>query len=88
LNNPALAELAARFLQNAKADAATLEQALAAENFTRIEQVAHSLAGAAGIFGLTQIGTAALAIDDRFARGERPERHEVETLIARIHDHS
>lgn len=88
MTNPALAELAARFLENAQADAAALEQALTAEDFARIEQVAHSLAGAAGIFGLTDIGAAALAIDDRFACGERPERQAVETLIGRIRDHS
>lgn len=88
MNTPALAELAARFLVGARDDAVRLEQALLDSDYARIEQLAHGIAGAAGIFGLVDIGAAALAIDDRFANGERPGQDEVEMLIARIRDHS
>jgi len=88
LTNPALAQLAARFIDGARADAVAMEQALAEGDMARIERLAHGVAGAAGIFGLTEIGAAALAIDDRFAAGERPDRAQVETLVALIRDHS
>ncbi len=86
--NPVLADLAARFLAGAQADAQSLERALSTGDFSQIEQTAHSIAGAAGIFGLTDIGAAALTVDDCFARGDLPSRNQVEALIARIRDHS
>lgn len=88
MSQSALAELAARFISGAQIDAQRLEQALKSEDFDAIERIAHSMAGAAGIFGLTDIGAAALAIDDRFANGTRPAPEMVETLIARVRDHS
>lgn len=88
MTHPALAGLAARFIEGARADAATMEQAVAAGDMATIERLAHSVAGAAGIFGLTEIGAAALAIDDRFAAGETPDRSQVETLIGLIRAHS
>ncbi|WP_395945795.1 Hpt domain-containing protein [Brevundimonas sp.] len=88
MTNPALADLAARFMAGIQADAGALEQALADGDFDRIEHIAHSLAGAAGIFGKLELGAAALAVDDRFARGDRPAVQDVEALIALIRSHS
>lgn len=79
-----LAELRGRFCERARGDADALEIALAASDAERIEALAHGLAGAAGLFGFTEIGQMAKAIDGRFAEGETPAPAQIQALIGTI----
>lgn len=77
-----LAALRARFVERALQDASTLEAALKKDDHQAMEQVAHSLAGAAGVFGFADLGEAARLIDDRYAAGGRPSVQNVRDLVA------
>lgn len=79
-----LAELRIRFRERARGDADALEAALSDGDHNRIEDLAHGLAGAAGLFGFTDVGGLAKAIDGRFAEGQRPSTDEIEALISAI----
>lgn len=79
-----LAPLRPRFCERARGDADALEAALAETDHVRIEALAHGLAGAAGLFGFTDMGGLAKRIDGKFAEGETPGREEIEALIAAI----
>lgn len=81
-----LAHLRARFRKRAQDDAAALRQAwrAGAQGLAQVEQLAHSLAGAAGIFGYSEIGGAAVAVDARFAQGQTPDDDEIAALLAAI----
>ena len=67
-----MAALRLRFRERALADADQLEAALAANDRSQAEKVAHGLAGTAGIFGYRRISEAAAAADRAFASG-RPD---------------
>lgn len=58
-----LAALAARFGQRASADRAALAQALAAGDFIAVRDIAHKLAGLAGMLGHPEVSEAALALE-------------------------
>lgn len=73
-----------RFRERALADAEALSEALRAGNRAQIEALAHGLAGAAGIFGFTEIGGKAKAVDQKFADGGTPSSAQIEALIAVI----
>ena len=73
-----------RFRERALADADALSEALRTGDRAQIEALAHGLAGAAGIFGFTEIGGLAKAVDQRFADGDTPSPAETEALIAVI----
>ena len=81
-----LARLRGQFLTKAHEDAAALRLAWGqgAQGLPQVEHLAHSLAGAAGIFGYVEIGAAALTVDARFAAGETPGEAEVAALLAAI----
>ncbi|WP_201223466.1 transporter substrate-binding domain-containing protein [Halochromatium roseum] len=61
------------FADNHGARLAHIDAALAAADSARAEQEAHSLVGAAGMLGLTAIGTAARALEDRLR--DQPQAH-------------
>lgn len=88
MSSDALAELAARFLANVQDDAARLEAAMLDQDYKTIETVAHSMAGAAGIFGFADIGAAAMAIDTCYADGGLPSETMVAALIETVRSHS
>ena len=46
-----------------------------------LRRVVHGLAGAAGTFGYTEIGEVAIALDDKFAAGERVLPVDVARLV-------
>lgn len=81
-----LARLRGQFRKKAHEDAAAMRLALGqgALGLQQIEHLAHSLAGAAGVFGYVEISTAALAVDSRFAGGQAPDEDEVAALLAAI----
>ncbi|WP_420478896.1 Hpt domain-containing protein [Brevundimonas sp. FT23028] len=84
MSDDTLAAIRARFRLRALADADALAAALDAGDPGQIEALVHGLAGAAGIFGFTEISEQAKAADGAFAGGRAPTRAEIETLIALI----
>ncbi len=79
-----LAAIRLRFKDRALADADALTMALAAGNTEQIEALTHGLAGAAGIFGFTGIGTLAKALDQQFSEHQAPSTGQIEALVAEI----
>ncbi|RYG13648.1 MAG: Hpt domain-containing protein [Caulobacteraceae bacterium] len=79
-----LAPLRARFIQRAIVDGEALNEALEANAMDRVEPLVHGLAGSAGVFGFTEVSSAAIAIDTVFGRGETPPADQVHDLIALI----
>lgn len=65
-----LAELAARFAARAPAERAAISDALAASDRAALVDRAHKLAGIAGMFGHSDIGVAALAVEEAALAGE------------------
>ncbi|RZJ43184.1 MAG: hypothetical protein EON86_05750 [Brevundimonas sp.] len=84
MSDDPLAALRLRFRERALSDADGLASALQHSNEQDIEALAHGLAGAAGLFGFSEIGRQAKDIDGQFAAGDRPARSDVEALIAAI----
>ncbi|RZJ32538.1 MAG: hypothetical protein EON85_00730 [Brevundimonas sp.] len=84
MSTDVLAEIRVRFRERALADADTLSAALKGGDNGQIEALAHGLAGAAGIFGFTDVSALAKAVDQRFADGETPSPAQIEALIAAI----
>lgn len=84
MSDDPLAALRAEFRIRAVEDRATLEQALAVGDDDRVERVAHGLAGSAGLFGFTDIGAAALAVDEGFASGRALDAAAADRLIAAL----
>lgn len=84
MNDDPLTALRAEFCVRAVEDRAALAQALAVGDLDRVERVAHGLAGSAGLFGFTDIGAAALAVDDGFASGRGLDAAAVDRLIASL----
>lgn len=84
MSDDPLAVLKAEFRVRAVEDQAELEQARAVGDDDRVERVAHGLAGSAGLFGFSDIGAAALAVDDGFASGRGLDAAAVDRLIAAL----
>ena len=84
--SPALATLQERFRDRADRDRALFERHLAEGDHgaPEVEAAAHKLAGAAAIFGFTDVGEAARAVDRTFAAGGTPDRGMLEALVARL----
>ncbi len=76
-----LAELAARFRQRASEDHASLASAVATNDRLAVADLAHKLAGIAGMFGFAQIGSVALELEQ--AAETNADMHEpAERLLA------
>lgn len=84
MSDDPLAVLRAEFRVRLAEDRAALAQALAGRDLDRVERVAHGLAGAAGLFGFSDIGAAALAVDDGFASGRGLDAQAVDRLIVAL----
>ncbi|WP_428156186.1 Hpt domain-containing protein [Brevundimonas sp.] len=84
MSDDPLAALRAEFCVRAVEDRAALAQALAVGDLDRVERVAHGLAGSAGLFEFTDIGAAALAVDDGFASGRGLDAAAADKLIAAL----
>ena len=84
MSNDPLAGLRAEFCVRAAEDRAALAQALARGDQDTLERVAHGLAGSAGLFGFSDIGAAALAMDDGFASGRGLDAAAADRLIAAL----
>lgn len=81
-----LAPLRGKFRERTIGDARRLREATAEGEAGRreIEHILHGLAGAAGMFGFTDLGEAAGALDRRFADGDPPPAEDILALAARI----
>ena len=76
-----IAELAARFCERAATERLAIADALADEDRTRIADLAHKLAGNAGMFGYPEIGEAALQLEEA-AEGGSDMTNSAERLLA------
>lgn len=85
-------ELRQRFRVRAVEEAAQLEAAMVTNDLARLEWLAHSLSGTAGLFGYHRVSAAAAALDGAFARGDAEAPQGVSSLVAVIRrdlsDHS
>ena len=75
-DDPRFAELIEKFRRRALGEAEQLGQALAAGDRERVRFLAHSLAGAAGTFGFTELSELARPLDEAAAAGADPARLE------------
>ena len=82
--NDVLAGLRVRFLDRCVGELERLDDLVAkgALDVDEMQDLVHSLAGAAGTFGFPDISAAAGECDDAFAQGGAPDRAEVEHLAA------
>jgi HPt (histidine-containing phosphotransfer) domain-containing protein len=81
-----MAVLRERFVERARADAAALQEAAADGDRVALRQLAHGLAGNAGLFGHAELGQAAKALEIALdqpgsAEGWRKPLDEVLALI-------
>jgi HPt (histidine-containing phosphotransfer) domain-containing protein len=53
---------------------------------SELQDLAHSLAGAAGTFGFPRVSEVAGRVDDRFAVGQAPSRSDLDALIAALQE--
>ena len=72
-----------RFAAKAAGEAAELERLLGEGAWSGIRDIAHGLAGRAGMFGHGDLGELALRIEESVDAGERP-REQLADLIARL----
>lgn len=79
-----LAALRTEFLCRAVEDRAALIDALATSDVDRMERIAHGLAGSAGLFGFSEVGAAAMAMDDGFASGRGLDSGAMDRLISAL----
>lgn len=84
MSDDPLEPLRARFRQRAEADRLVLAKALEQGDATEIERLAHSLAGAAGLFGYVEIGRLALQVDEGFAQGLPLSARKVRALMTAL----
>jgi HPt (histidine-containing phosphotransfer) domain-containing protein len=83
----ALAGLRQRFVARCVGDLARLRDLARGDlASSELQDLAHSLAGAAGTFGFPHVSDVAGGVDDRFALGQSPSRAEVEALINALQD--
>lgn len=77
-----LAPLRARFAGKAGEEAAVLKGYGSGDlTATEAEHIVHGLAGAAGLFGFSELSSLARGIDERFAAGQPPTSSELQPLI-------
>lgn len=68
-------------------DLARLPDLIAADvRGNELRRLVHNIAGAAGTFGFAGLGEAAVAIDDDYARDERPSPEAFERLMQALQD--
>lgn len=79
-----LAKLRAEFRQRAARDKVALIQHLDARDVEQVERIVHGLAGSAGMFGFSDVGAAALRIDEGFALGRGLDVDAADRLIAAL----
>lgn len=82
--NDRLNALKTQFRERTLANADDLARAVKDQDFKALEQIIHSIAGAAGMFGYAALSERALAIDADFAAGRRPTEQCVTELIGVI----
>jgi HPt (histidine-containing phosphotransfer) domain-containing protein len=71
--NERMERLRQRFRQRSGGDRAALEAALERQDTVEMKRLAHSLSGAAGIFGYPVISERAAALEAALDRNEAPE---------------
>ncbi len=83
----ALAALRERFVARCVGDLARLRD-LSRGDLTSsdLQDLAHSLAGAAGTFGFPRVSEVAGRVDDRFAVGQAPTPSDIDALIAALQE--
>lgn len=83
-----MAELAARFDARAEDERHALAAALSDEDFVAIADLAHRLAGIAGMFHRHEIGAAALALEEAAEAGQdlAVPAANLDALLARLID--
>ncbi len=86
--NDVLAGLRVRFLDRCIGDLEKLERLMdqGAMDAEEMQNLVHSLAGAAGTFGFPEISVAAGECDDAFAEGRAPDFARVDRLAATIRE--
>jgi HPt (histidine-containing phosphotransfer) domain-containing protein len=85
--NEALAALRQRFVARCVGDLARLRDLAKGDlASSELQELAHSLAGAAGTFGFPRVSEVAGRVDDRFAIGQSPSRADVDALIAALQE--
>jgi len=72
------------FRDRLEADRRRLAELSDHNDLNELRRVVHGLAGAAGTFGYREIGEAAIALDDKFAAGERVLPADVARLMAAL----
>jgi HPt (histidine-containing phosphotransfer) domain-containing protein len=73
-----------RFRVRLEADRRRLAELSDDGDRNELRRVVHGLAGAAGTFGYREIGDAAIALDDKFAAGERVLPVDIARLVAAL----
>ena len=53
-------------------------------NASKVERLAHILAGTAGMLGFSDVAAAAAPVNEQFAAGEMPTREALEALLASL----
>ena len=71
-----------RFVARAQSDADALATAVRQADWAEAERLVHGFAGAAGMFGFSNLSANALLLDAEFASGTRPDAARLEALIA------
>lgn len=85
--NAALEALRRKFVARSEGDLVRLRVLVEGDPASSaLQDLAHSLAGAAGTFGFAQVSEMAGRIDDRFALGETPSRQEIVALIEALQE--
>lgn len=79
-----LASLRARFSERCGADLSRMRELRETSSSDELVRIVHNLAGAAGIFGMSALSSAAAAVDDRFASGRTPEPELLDALEAEL----
>jgi HPt (histidine-containing phosphotransfer) domain-containing protein len=83
----ALAALRLKFVARCVGDLARLRDLARGDlGSSELQDLAHSLAGAAGTFGFPHVSEVAGRVDDRFAVGQTPSQADVDALIAALHE--
>ena len=78
-----LAGLRARFAERCVADARAISDYLDGRPGEEpLERIIHRLAGAAGMFGAHEVGTAAQSLDEGYGEGRVPSEAELRKLLA------
>jgi HPt (histidine-containing phosphotransfer) domain-containing protein len=83
----ALEALRRRFIARCVDDLARLRDLARGDlSSSELQDLAHSLAGAAGTFGFPHVSELAGRVDDRFALGQTPSQADVDALIVALQE--